>query len=192
VRPDTVDLQDGGIAGDAGSHTGTRSVVVSSQGALPLLRYPLFGGDKNGGMGNAPSETSASGRIPGGPMPGIQLAAAADPLTGYATYYDRAGKKTASGQQLDSNSNSAAMYRPGVIHTEDRMNVQLQKDPNASVNVIVNDTGPFERGPDGKALLPLRPDPNIIIDLTPQAFRALTGSLKAGKVPVIVRPQPPG
>ena len=52
--------------------------------------------------------------------------------------------------------------------------------------MLVNDRGPFQRGPDKKALKPLRPDPNIIIDLTPAAFKQLTGGLGLGIVPVKV------
>lgn len=44
-----------------------------------------------------------------------------------------------------------------------------------TIRVVVNDTGPFARGANGRALSPLRPDPNIVIDLTPTAMRALTG-----------------
>ncbi len=54
------------------------------------------------------------------------------------------------------------------------------------IKVKVNDRGPFERSKDGKALRPLRPDPGIIIDLTPAAFRAMVGSLGPGKVYVRV------
>ena len=59
-----------------------------------------------------------------------------------------------------------------------------------TVRVVVNDTGPFARGSNGKALQPLRPDPKIVIDLTPTAMKALTGSSN-NRVPVTVTvPQP--
>ena len=54
-----------------------------------------------------------------------------------------------------------------------------------TIKVVVNDTGPFERGANGRALQPLRPDPNIVIDLTPTAMKALTGSA-TNRVPVTV------
>lgn len=108
------------------------------------------------------------------------------PLKGYATFYNLPGSNTASGKPFDPNSMSAAM-------TGDRaplgstVTVQLQGDPNSSVIVKVNDTGPFARDAHGKALQPLKPDPNIVIDLTPQAFDKLTNNNRAlGKVPVIV------
>ncbi len=87
---------------------------------------------------------------------------------------------------------NAAMYQRGV-DLGDRVNVQLQSNPSQSIDVLVNDTGPFARGSDGRALMPLRADPNIVIDLTPTAFKTLTGNLAVGKVPVIVTPNsPPG
>jgi hypothetical protein len=115
-------------------------------------------------------------------------------LTGYATYYNLVGKKTAYGQHFDPDGNNAAMFQPGLVHNGDSVTVRLQSDPKTSVDVTINDTGPFARGPDKKALIPLRPDPDNIIDLTPRAFQALTGSLKAGKVPITVTlpPKPPG
>jgi hypothetical protein len=80
---------------------------------------------------------------------------------------------------------SAAMYQPGVVFG-DVVSVQLQSSPQKSIDVTINDTGPFARDDKGKAIRPLRPDPNIIIDLTPAAFLSLAGSLKVGVVQVIV------
>ncbi len=86
---------------------------------------------------------------------------------------------------------TATMYRPGIISLGQRVRVTLQSDGQKGITVTVNDTGPFARGDDGKALRPLQPDPVTIIDLTPKAFRNLNGSLEAGRVPVIVTPQCP-
>lgn len=55
-----------------------------------------------------------------------------------------------------------------------------------SLQVTIKDRGPFLRDDGGKAIYPLRHDPQIIIDLTPRAFEELTGNLKLGKVPVRV------
>ena len=64
-------------------------------------------------------------------------------------------------------------------------------DPGTGVTntiaVEINDRGSFERGPDGRPLRPLRPDPQTIIDLTPGAFKQLTGNEDLGRVPVKVR-----
>jgi len=107
-------------------------------------------------------------------------------IKGDATYYNLVGRKTASGQVFNPNSSNAAMYRCGVIKMGDTVTVQLQSEPSKSVTVIVNDTGPFLRGSDGRAIYPLQPDPNIVIDLTPAAFRDLAGSTAVGRVPVVV------
>ena len=107
-------------------------------------------------------------------------------ISGNATYYNLPGNKTASGEKFDPNSYSGAMFQKPGIHLGDCVNVQLQSDPSKSVNVRINDHGPFERDENGKPLRPLRADPEIVIDLTPTAFTALTGSLKEGKVAVTV------
>jgi rare lipoprotein A (peptidoglycan hydrolase) len=107
-------------------------------------------------------------------------------IIGDATYYNLVGNKTASGEEFDPQSNNAAMFQPGVIKIGDVVNVQLKSNPNVYVTVTINDTGPFARGSDGKAIIPLQPDPNIIIDLTPAVFRDLAGSTAVGRVPVIV------
>lgn len=105
-------------------------------------------------------------------------------LSGFATYYNLVGNKTASGQMFNPDAMTAAMYQPGTIYLGD--NVTVQVTGGSSVSVTINDTGPFARGGSGAALQPLRPDPSIIIDLTPAAFIALAGSLNAGKVQVSV------
>ena len=80
-------------------------------------------------------------------------------LTGMATYYDLPGSKTASGQVFDRNGLNAAMTsEKSAIGTKVR--VQLQSDPSRSIDVIVNDAGPFARDANGRPMHPLRADPN--------------------------------
>ncbi len=55
-----------------------------------------------------------------------------------------------------------------------------------TISVVVNDRGPFARNADGTPIHPLRPDPRGASDLTPAAFRELTGTLRAGRVHVTV------
>lgn len=111
---------------------------------------------------------------------------------GEATFYNLPGNKTATGQPFDPNAMAAAMTREkGALGKT--VTVEFSKTfpdgltVNSSIEVVVNDTGPFQRGPDGKPLFPLRPDPKTIIDLTPAAFEELVGSTKPGRVQVIVR-----
>ena len=59
-----------------------------------------------------------------------------------------------------------------------------------TIQVVVNDTGPFATNSAGKPMHPLKPNPTNIIDLTPAAMKALTGN-EHNKVPVTVTvPQP--
>lgn len=102
---------------------------------------------------------------------------------GYCTHYNLTGI-TASGEYFSPNAMTCAMTREkaqlGTI-------VKVRSGVSGrTIKVKVNDRGPFERGPDGKALRPLRPDRSIIIDLTPAACRAMVGSLGPGKVQVRV------
>lgn len=61
---------------------------------------------------------------------------------------------------------NAAMFQPGIVQMGNVMQVSLIKNPLTSVIVTVNDTGPFLRGPNGRAVHPLQSDPNHLIDLT--------------------------
>jgi rare lipoprotein A (peptidoglycan hydrolase) len=106
--------------------------------------------------------------------------------TGMATYYNLPGQNTASGVPFNPNTMNAAMFQPGVVQMGNVMQVSLVNNPSASVTVTINDTGPFLRGPNGRAVIPLQPDPNHLIDLTPAAFIQLNGSLTAGHVQVNV------
>ena len=107
---------------------------------------------------------------------------------GFATYYD--GKTTASGAKFDSHAMTAAMTKEKVPVFGTKVIVEYTPKHGSGTNSIcveVNDRGPFERGPDEKALKPYRPDPDIIIDLTLAAFEKLVGSKKLGKVHVAVK-----
>lgn len=102
---------------------------------------------------------------------------------GYCTYYKK-GKVTANGEAFNINAMTAAMTQEkaqfGAI-------VKVTSDVSGrSIKVRINDRGPFKRGADGKALHPLVPHSENIIDLTPVAFRELTGNLGIGKVRVTV------
>jgi rare lipoprotein A (peptidoglycan hydrolase) len=118
-----------------------------------------------------------------GPAPGTT--AAQRSLSGRASYYNLPGNLTASGERFDGAAMTAAMTADKVPLGA-TVKVMLKSDPSRSIVVRVNDRGPFARGTDGKALRPLVAHPNRIIDLTPEAFRQLTGSLSSGVVDVEV------
>ena len=80
------------------------------------------------------------------------------------------------------------MYQKGV-KIGDKVRVSRTDDPSKYVDVTVNDTGPFQRGPDGKASRPLQADPKTVVDLTPSAFKKLAGSLGKGRISVTVTKQ---
>jgi hypothetical protein len=98
--------------------------------------------------------------------------------------YNLPGNETASGTPFDPQAMTGAMF-PGRVPLGTQVTVALQSDPGRSVTVTITDAGPFRRGPDGKAIHPLQPDPDIVIDLTPAAMKALTGR-EFNRVPVIV------
>ena len=107
--------------------------------------------------------------------------------TGYCTYYDLPGRMTASGEMFNPNSMTCAMTKEkAALGTRVRVKSEMS---GREINVKVNDRGPFERSRDGKAIRPLRPDKNIVIDLTPAAFREMVGNLGPGKVRVTVNRQ---
>jgi len=116
-------------------------------------------------------------------------------LTGDATEYNLPGAKLAYGGTYDSTKMAAAMTSDRakngqVVDVSYTTNDAKGNPVTTKIHVTVNDTGPFARGKDGKALHPLRPDPKIVIDLTPTAMKALTGS-EHNRVPVTVMvPQP--
>jgi rare lipoprotein A (peptidoglycan hydrolase) len=112
-------------------------------------------------------------------------------FSGDATYYNLPGSKTASGRPFNSDAMSAAMTGEKTRMGQHVTVTYSGKDAHGktttkSIKVIVDDRGPFARDQSGKPLHPLRPDPRGVIDLTPAAFKALTGSLKQGRVPVTV------
>lgn len=103
---------------------------------------------------------------------------------GYCTYYNLTGRETASGEMFNPNGMNAAMTAEkaslGVM-------VKVKSETSGKMVLVrVNDRGPFQRGADKKAIRPLQPDKEIVIDLTPTAFRELTGGLGMGKVRVSV------
>lgn len=99
---------------------------------------------------------------------------------GYCTYYNLLGRETASGELFNPNSMTAAITaEKATMGTTVKVKFEAG---GKSIKVKVNDRGPFQRGADKKALRPLQPDKDIIIDLTPAAFRELTGGLGMGKV----------
>ena len=85
---------------------------------------------------------------------------------------------------------NAAMYQP-KFPLGSVVDVTLKNEPSTSITVTINDTGPFARGSNGKAVYPLRPDPNKLIDLTPAAFQRLIGDMARGIAPVNVTRQCP-
>jgi RHS repeat-associated protein len=106
---------------------------------------------------------------------------------GLATMYNLVGNDRADKKPFDPNADSAAMTVDKVPKLGTNVTTTYV-DGNGKVHTItstVDDRGPFERGPDGRALKPLRPDPNIIIDLTPKQMRELTGK-PYNTVPVTV------
>jgi len=113
-------------------------------------------------------------------------------LTGDATYYNLPGSKLAYGGKFDPNKMAAAMTpdraKDGqtVTVTYTLTDAKGNVVKTTTIQVVVNDTGPFARNPNGTPMHPLRPDPVTIIDLTPAAFKQLTGGLGAGRVPVTV------
>jgi rare lipoprotein A (peptidoglycan hydrolase) len=112
-------------------------------------------------------------------------------FTGDATYYNLPGAKTASGQRFDPNKMAAAMTAEKVKLGQTVTVTYTHKDAQGNtaattISVVVNDRGPFARNPDGTPIHPLAPDPRGVIDLTPAAFRELTGTLRAGRVHVTV------
>jgi hypothetical protein len=111
-------------------------------------------------------------------------------LSGDATEYNLPGAKLAYGGTYDASKMAAAMTSDRAKNGQTVSVAYTTTDANGhpvttTIRVVVNDTGPFARGTDGRALHPLRPDPRIVIDLTPTAMRALTGS-STNRVPVTV------
>jgi rare lipoprotein A (peptidoglycan hydrolase) len=112
-------------------------------------------------------------------------------FSGDATYYKLPGRKTASGDEFDSNKMAAAMTAEKVKLGETVTVAYSYEDERGNtvtrtISVVVNDRGPFARDADGKAKRPLQPAPERVIDLTPAAFMKLAGTTKPGHVPVTV------
>ena len=98
-------------------------------------------------------------------------------LRGNATCYDLTGNDRADGNPFNANERAGAMFRKGTFGKEvdiyrlDGSNQVVSK----ALDVTINDTGPFLRGTNGRAVIPFQPDPNIVIDVTPRVYQELTG-----------------
>jgi len=102
---------------------------------------------------------------------------------GEASYYLPTGNPTASGAPYDPNGMTGAMLNV-PFGTEVQVTHQ-----GKTIEVTINDRGPFAMDPKGKPLRPLRPHPTRAIDLTPKAFEELVGGMDLGVVPVTVCPK---
>ena len=112
-------------------------------------------------------------------------------FTGDATLYNLPGNPLAYGGTFDPYKMAAAMtpekaHKGQVVTVEYTTTGADGTTTTTKISVVVNDTGPWLRGADGKAVLPRTPDPRGAIDLTPTAFKALTGGTRFGRVPVTV------
>ena len=90
-------------------------------------------------------------------------------VSGVASWYNLVGRQMANGRVFDANAMNAAMLKVplGTVVT-----VHLADDPSRNVSVTITDRGPYKAG--------------RVIDLTPAAFQALTGTLNAGLARVVV------
>jgi rare lipoprotein A (peptidoglycan hydrolase) len=112
-------------------------------------------------------------------------------FSGRASYYDTPNADTASGEKFDANKMAGAMTRDkanlGQTVTVTYSHVDKNgKVETRTISVVINDRGPFAMNAKGAPLMPLRPHPSRIIDLTPAAFMQLVGTTKPGTVPVTV------
>jgi RHS repeat-associated protein len=111
--------------------------------------------------------------------------------SGGASYYNLPGQKTASGAKFDPNGMNAAMTseKAKLGQTVTVTYTTKGKDgktTTTTISVVVNDRGPFKVDSNGRAVHPLAPHPDRVIDLTPAAFTKLAGSRNAGVVQVTV------
>ena len=119
------------------------------------------------------------------------LRKSAEYYNGDATYYNLPGSKTVSGEKFDGKKMAAAMTSEKADLGQTVTVTYTHQDKNgntvtSTVSVVVNDRGPFARNPNGTPIHPLKPDSRGVIDLTPKAFKTLTGGLGTGRVPVTV------
>ena len=107
-------------------------------------------------------------------------------LTGLASYYNT-GKITANGEAFDKKAMTAAMHKIkfGTIVTVeyDYTNENKQR-ATRSLQVRINDRGPWAVNEKGSLITPIKPHPTRIIDLSEGAFKALTDSTRLGEVSV--------
>lgn len=104
--------------------------------------------------------------------------------TGKASYYEGPSDTTSSGERFDPNAMAGAMTRDKVKHLPTTVTVS---HGDVSIDVRINDRGPFLMGPDGKVVKPYQPHRTRVIDLTPAAFKALFGNKDIGVGEVQVR-----
>lgn len=90
-------------------------------------------------------------------------------LRGGASYYNLVGQRMTNGQMFDPEAMNAAMMK---VPLGTRVKVVSASDPSKTIEVTVTDRGPHV--------------PGRVIDLTPRAFKALFGNLRAGVGSVIV------
>jgi rare lipoprotein A len=102
--------------------------------------------------------------------------------TGKASWYT--GKKTANGERFDPNAMAGAMTDDKVEDLPTKVTVSRG---DVSIEVRINDRGPFQKGPDNKLIRPLQPHRTRVIDLIPAAFKALFGNTDIGVGDVQVR-----
>jgi rare lipoprotein A len=90
-------------------------------------------------------------------------------VSGVASWYNLVGHRMANGRIFDPKAMNAAMLKVALGTV---VMVHLADDPSRNVNVTITDRGPYKAG--------------RVIDLTPAAFQALTGTLSAGLARVVV------
>jgi len=106
-------------------------------------------------------------------------------LYGQATCYDLEGNTRADGQMFDPDARAGAMFGKGTFGKDVdiyRLGGNGQAIASAK-DVTINDSGPFLRGANGRAMVPLRPDPNSIVDVTPKIYKELTGFARCDQGP---------
>lgn len=98
-----------------------------------------------------------------------RLRVSARTVSGVASWYNLVGHRMANGKIFDPNAMNAAMLKVplGTV-----VRVHLADDPSRNVSVTITDRGPYKAG--------------RVIDLTPTAFQALTGTLNTGLASVVI------
>ena len=155
-------------------------------------RRPRTGGVQ---VADASGQTPLVGSM--GPWP--RLLAVGDEVRGKATYYGNrdpaagivdqfAGERMANGKIMDPTAMIAAV-RPNNIPIGATVSVTRDDDPSQSITVPVTDNGMINRTASSTAgsWVPWAGTEDHVIDLSPAAYRALMGTLKANPPSVTVR-----